>query len=161
MNAILERVAELLKSRDAAFGCMHDGRALVLPMGSERLSWMSLLFTEEPEGLLTLLTRLTCRVPEDLAAPCALLVARLNSGRSLGGFHFDADEHLVHYCVSHPIHNPDDCPKALEILLGITCATMEEQAPEILRLLLGDAGPPESAKAIPDAAPAPQRFDLN
>jgi hypothetical protein len=161
MNAILERAAELLKSKEMAFGRMHDDRALVLLMGGENLSWTSVLFSEDTGILLTLLTRLSSRVPEHLAAPCALLVARLNAGASLGGFQYDPAERSVHYCVSHPVHNLDDCPKALEILLAVTHGAMEEQAPEILRLLLDRAGQPDSAKASPGVAPAPQRFDLN
>ena len=147
MNSILQATAELLKSRKFQPAFTEDGDTLLVRCCGEQLFWTTAVDTSKDATIITLLSRVSVKVPPAKRGACAKLLARLNYGKRQGAFHLDLRDGEVLFCISNVLSAGIAPEETLDSLFGTTFSAMNEHAPEIIKLVYGRAPVPDSEPA--------------
>ena len=141
MNTILQAAADFLKSKKFQPAFTEDGEILIVRCSGKHLFWTTVVDTSGDGIIVTLLSRVAVKVPPAKRAACARLLARTNYGKRLGAFHLDLNDGEVLYCVSATFSAGIFDQETFDRLFGTTFSAMDENAPQIHKLVYGTPQP--------------------
>lgn len=161
MNPTIQSVADLLKAKEFRHGITDDGEALCFGWMGEKLSWSTLVSSNEEESVVTFLSRVPVIVPAAKRGACAKLLARLNYGRRCGAFHMDLNDGEVLFCISRIVANQEITEAVVDALMGMTYGAMDDRAPEVLKLVYGGSRRGACKSRNSGQLPGNQRLEMN